>query len=103
MFAVFRQADQPGLAMRLLERVVAPEALARFARLSGRTPSRRSAIELVAPDAPFLSRTAELLETAASRPWLPSYPAYWPSCRRCSKQSSPVGSALRRPRSERPT
>ena len=74
MFAVFRQADQPGLAMRLVERVVEPETLARFARSSGRTPSRRSAIELVAPDVPFLSRTAELLENAASRPWLPSYP-----------------------------
>jgi multiple sugar transport system substrate-binding protein len=74
MFAVFRQAAQPALAMRLLERVVEPETLARFARSSGRTPSRRSAIELVAPDMPFLSRTAELLECAVSRPWLPSYP-----------------------------
>jgi multiple sugar transport system substrate-binding protein len=74
MFAVFRQAAQPVLAMRLLERVVNPRTLARFARSSGRTPSRRSAIELVAPDVPFLSRTAELLESAVSRPWLPSYP-----------------------------
>jgi multiple sugar transport system substrate-binding protein len=74
MFAVFRQAAQPALAMRLIERVVEPDALARFARSSGRTPSRRSAIERVAPDVPFVSRTAELLESAASRPWMPSYP-----------------------------
>jgi ABC-type glycerol-3-phosphate transport system substrate-binding protein/DNA-binding transcriptional regulator YhcF (GntR family) len=74
MFAVFRQAAQPEQAMRLVERMVEPEILARFARSSGRTPSRRSAIELVAPDVPFLSRTAELLEDATSRPWLPSYP-----------------------------
>jgi multiple sugar transport system substrate-binding protein len=74
MFGVFRQAAQPALAMQLVERVVEPDALARFARASGRTPSRRTAIELVAPDVPFLSRTAELLERAASRPWLPSYP-----------------------------
>ena len=74
MFAVFRQAAQPEQAMRLVERMVEPEILARFARSSGRTPSRRSAIELVAPDVPFLSRTAELLEDAVSRPWLPSYP-----------------------------
>jgi ABC-type glycerol-3-phosphate transport system substrate-binding protein/DNA-binding transcriptional regulator YhcF (GntR family) len=74
MFAVFRQAAQPTLAVRLLERIVDPDALARFARSTGRTPSRRSAIELVAPDLPFLSRTAELLEGAASRPWMPSYP-----------------------------
>lgn len=74
MFAVFRQAAQPEQAMRLVERMVEPKILARFARSSGRTPSRRSAIELVAPDVPFLSRTAELLEDAVSRPWLPSYP-----------------------------
>jgi len=74
MFAVFRQAAQPALAMRLLERVVEPEILARFARSSGRTPSRRSAIDLAGPDVPFVSRTAELLEGATSRPWLPSYP-----------------------------
>jgi multiple sugar transport system substrate-binding protein len=74
MFAVFRQAAQPALAMRLVERIVQPDALARVALSSGRTPSRRSAIDLVAPDVPFLSRTAELLESAASRPWLPSYP-----------------------------
>ena len=47
--------------------MVEPEILARFARSSGRTPSRRSAIELVAPDVPFVSRTAELLEDAVEQ------------------------------------
>jgi multiple sugar transport system substrate-binding protein len=74
MFAVFRQAAQPRLAMALLERAVEPEALARVARSTGRIPSRRSAIELVMTDFPFFSQIAEILELAVARPWLPSYP-----------------------------
>jgi ABC-type glycerol-3-phosphate transport system substrate-binding protein/DNA-binding transcriptional regulator YhcF (GntR family) len=74
MFAIFRQAAQPRLAMQLLERVVEPEALARIARSTGRIPSRRSAVELVAADLPFLSEIAEIIELAVARPWMPSYP-----------------------------
>ena len=74
MFAVFRQAAQPLLAMQLLQRVVEPDALARVARSTGRIPSRRSAIELVASDLPFLSEIAEIIELAVARPWMPSYP-----------------------------
>lgn len=73
MLAIFRQAAQPRLAMRLLERIVEPEALARVARSTGRIPSRRSAIELVVPDFPSLSQVAEILEQAVARPWVPSY------------------------------
>ena len=61
-YGIFRQAAQPGLAVRLLERALAPEALARIARVTGRIPARRSAIALVAPDLPFLSQTADLME-----------------------------------------
>ena len=60
--------------MRLLERIVEPEALARVARATGRIPSRRSAIELVVPDLPSLSEVVEILEQAVARPWVPSYP-----------------------------
>ncbi len=74
MLAIFRQAAQPRLAMHLLQRVVEPDALARFARSTGRIPSRRSAIELVASDLPFLQEIAEIIELAVARPWLPSYP-----------------------------
>ena len=74
MFAIFRQAAQPRLAMQLLQRAVEPEALARVARSTGRIPSRRSAIELVASDLPFLSEIAEIIELAVARPWMPSYP-----------------------------
>jgi ABC-type glycerol-3-phosphate transport system substrate-binding protein/DNA-binding transcriptional regulator YhcF (GntR family) len=74
MFAIFRQAAQPRLAMQLLQRAVEPEALARVARSTGRIPSRRSAVELVASDLPFLSEIAEIIELAVARPWMPSYP-----------------------------
>ena len=74
MLAIFRQADQPRLAMQLLQRAVEPEALARVARSTGRIPSRRSAIELVASDLPFLSEVAQIIELAVARPWMPSYP-----------------------------
>src|SRR5207249_2116013 len=73
-YGIFRQAPQPGLAMRLLRRAVAPEALAAVARATGRVPGRRSAVELAAPSPPFLSQTAELLERAALRPATPLYP-----------------------------
>jgi multiple sugar transport system substrate-binding protein len=73
-YGIFRQAAQPNLAMRLLENALAPEALARIARTTGRIPARRSAIALAAPDLPFLSQTAELLESAVIRPATPLYP-----------------------------
>jgi len=74
MFAVFRQAAQPKLAMRLLRSIVEPEALARVATSTGRIPSRRSAIELIEQDLPFSGEIGELLESAVTRPWMPSYP-----------------------------
>jgi ABC-type glycerol-3-phosphate transport system substrate-binding protein len=74
VYGIFRQAAQPALAMRLLEDVVAPEALARIARATGRIPSRRSAVALAAPDLAFLSQTADLLDHAVTRPSTPLYP-----------------------------
>jgi multiple sugar transport system substrate-binding protein len=74
MFAILRQAAQPKLAMQLLKRAVEPDALARVARSTGRIPARRSAVELVASDLPFLSEIAEIIELAVARPWMPAYP-----------------------------
>jgi ABC-type glycerol-3-phosphate transport system substrate-binding protein/DNA-binding transcriptional regulator YhcF (GntR family) len=74
IYGIFRQAAQPRLAMRLLQRAVAPDAIARIARTTGRIPSRRSAVALAAPDLPFLSQTAEMLERAVTRPSTPLYP-----------------------------
>jgi ABC-type glycerol-3-phosphate transport system substrate-binding protein/DNA-binding transcriptional regulator YhcF (GntR family) len=74
VYGIFRQAAQPALAMRLLEHVVAPEALARIARATGRIPARRSAVALAAPHLAFLSQTAELLDHSVTRPMTPLYP-----------------------------
>jgi ABC-type glycerol-3-phosphate transport system substrate-binding protein len=73
IFAVFRQAVHPKAAMQLIERAVAPEALAAAARRHGRVPSRRSALALAAPELPFLAVADELLERAVTRPWIPLY------------------------------
>jgi maltose-binding protein MalE len=74
IYTVFRQAAQPAMAMRLLERAVASDALARMAHTTGRIPSRRSAVSLVSEELPFVAQTAEILERAVPRPWMPSYP-----------------------------
>jgi ABC-type glycerol-3-phosphate transport system substrate-binding protein/DNA-binding transcriptional regulator YhcF (GntR family) len=73
-YGIFRQAPQPGLAMRLLEHALAPESLAAIARTTGRIPARRSAIALASPDLGFLAQTANLLERAVIRPATPLYP-----------------------------
>jgi multiple sugar transport system substrate-binding protein len=73
-YAIFRQAAQPDLAMRVLEAAVAPEALARLARTTGRVPARRSAISLVAPKLPVMARASDMLQCAAIRPQTPLYP-----------------------------
>ena len=67
------RAARPGRA-RCWSGHSAPEALARIARATGRVPARRSAISLVAPDLPFLSQTADLMERAVIRPATPLYP-----------------------------
>ena len=74
IYAVFRQAAQPRAAMRLLERAVEADALTRVARTTGRVPARSSALALAARELPFLQQTAEILQHAVARPWLPSYP-----------------------------
>jgi multiple sugar transport system substrate-binding protein len=74
VYGIFRQAAHPRIAMRVLERVVAPEALAGIAGVTGRIPARRSAVALAAPELPFLTETTELLERAVARPSTPLYP-----------------------------
>jgi multiple sugar transport system substrate-binding protein len=74
MYGVFRQAENPLLAMRLLKAVVAPDVLARIAAATGRIPPRRSAIALAAVTSPLVSLTAGILAGAATRPATPLYP-----------------------------
>jgi multiple sugar transport system substrate-binding protein len=73
-YAIFRQAAQPHLALRVLERAMAPQTLARLAEATGRLPGRRTAVELAAPRLPFVSQSAEILERAVTRPKIPLYP-----------------------------
>jgi multiple sugar transport system substrate-binding protein len=73
-YAIFRQAAQPQLAMRVLESAVAPHALAQLAQATGRVPARRSAVDLAGPDLRFLSQSAEILGQAVTRPKIPLYP-----------------------------
>lgn len=73
IFAFFRQSTRPKEALRLIERAVAPAALAAAARRSGRVPARRSALKVVADELPFLAATGEILERAVTRPWIPLY------------------------------
>jgi multiple sugar transport system substrate-binding protein len=73
VYCILRQAAQPDLAMRLLERVASRDALAAMARSTGQIPPRRSAVALVARDSPLLSATAEMLRHAVVRPGTPEY------------------------------
>ncbi len=73
IFCVFRQSAQPKVAMQLIERAVAPAAIAGAARRSGRVPSRRSVLKMVEGELPYVARIGDLLERAATRPWIPLY------------------------------
>jgi multiple sugar transport system substrate-binding protein len=73
-YGIFSQAGQPRAALELLERAVAPEALAGIARTTGRIPARRSAVRVAEPGFPFVAETAGLLERAVIRPATPAYP-----------------------------
>jgi maltose-binding protein MalE len=74
VFGIFRQAAQPRVAMRLLESIVAPAALAQVAAAQGRVPARRAAIALTHLDPSFVSMVVGTLERAVTRPATPYYP-----------------------------
>jgi multiple sugar transport system substrate-binding protein len=72
--AIFRQASNPHLAMRLLQQLSAPQALARMSRRTGQLASRRSAAALAGQGSAFLTATAAMLEDAVVRPATRTYP-----------------------------
>ncbi len=74
VYAILRQAQEPGLAMRLLRRLTSPEACARMSRATAQIPPRRSAAELVSAESPFLAATTAMLASAAVRPSIAAYP-----------------------------
>lgn len=74
VFAVFRQAAVPGLAMQLLRRLTTPEALASAAMATAQIPPRSAAVDLVAGRLPLIAETAAMLPNAVHRPQLATYP-----------------------------
>jgi multiple sugar transport system substrate-binding protein len=70
---IFRQASDPGQAMRLVRRLADPDAQVRMAEITGQLPPRRSALARVVSASPFLAETATLLESSVVRPSVPSY------------------------------
>lgn len=73
VYGVFRQGAHPERAMRLLRHLVSPPALADMSLSTGQVPPHRRAVELVAPESPFLASTAALLERSVVRPATPAY------------------------------
>ena len=67
-YAIFRQSRRPQLALSLLKEAVSPTSLAELARSTSKIPTRRSAVELVKDDNPFVAQTAEILKWAYMRP-----------------------------------
>lgn len=73
VWVIPRQAARPEHAIRVLTRLVAPEACAQMSRLTAQIPPRHSAVALVAPESRFLSETAAMLASAAVRPATAAY------------------------------
>ena len=73
MFAIFARRLSRVLRCSFSNGVVEPDALARVARSTGRTPPAAPQSSSW-PDLPFLSENAEIIELAVARPWIPSYP-----------------------------
>lgn len=74
VFAVFRQAALPDLAMQLLRRLTTPEALAAAAAATAQIPPRFAAVPLAAARLPLIAETAAMLPNAVHRPQIPTYP-----------------------------
>jgi multiple sugar transport system substrate-binding protein len=67
-YAIFRQSRRPRLALNLLKEVVSAHSLAELARSTSKIPPRRSAVDLVKNERPFVAQTALILERAHMRP-----------------------------------
>lgn len=72
-YAIFRQARQPGPAMRLLRDVVSTDAQIRMSRATWQLASRESAVSLASEGSPFLCTTGRMLAGATVRPATTQY------------------------------
>ena len=102
-YGIFRQAQQPLLAMRLLQRAVAPEELARVARATGRIPARRSAVSLARRARSSSRRRWTCSNAQRSDLRRRSTRGFPRSSDRRSRRRSPVGSEPRQQRGARPS
>jgi len=73
-YAILRQSQDPIAAMRLIVDLTTSEQLA--LRTSGRPmiPARRSSVDLIRDENPFVFETAKLFSTATNRPQIVDYP-----------------------------
>ena len=67
-YAIFRQTRRPHLALSLLKEAVSADSLAQLARSTSKIPTRRSAVDIVEDEKPFVAQTAAILEQAFTRP-----------------------------------
>ncbi len=72
-YVIFRQSADPAQAMGLLRYLVETERLASRATGLPTIPPRKTAVDVVGPDSPFVASTADLVSTAIIRPGLRSY------------------------------
>ncbi len=73
-YAVYQQAEQPGLALEILKLATGPELLKEFCVATGQNPPRISVVESLDPDRDwFLSETSKILYNARTRPLTPEY------------------------------
>ena len=73
VYVIFRQTKHPKEALGMIERIVATDRLIDRAAGHPTIPSRRSAIDVIAADSPFVAHAVELFSTAVNRPVVPDY------------------------------
>jgi maltose-binding protein MalE len=72
-YVIFRQAQAPKDAMRLLEHLLAHDALLEMVRDTGQMPPLRSAANTVGESIPFLADAIAMLDHALVRPAIPAH------------------------------
>lgn len=72
-YSIFRQAQAPKDAMRLLEHLLAHDALLEMVRDTGQMPPLRSAANTVGESIPFLADAIAMLDHALVRPAIPAH------------------------------
>lgn len=72
-YVIFRQSADPAQAMRLLRHLVETDRLASRAIGLPTIPPRKTAVDVVGPNSPFVAATADLFSTAITRPGHRSY------------------------------